>query len=450
MAGFFASMQIQAAPVDDARLKTLAWLITNQNGDGSWGTNTGLRMVETASAVEALVNAGVSSGDSFNRAVAWLENYQAASIDSLSRQALALYRAGRDVSGLTARLISYANESTNGNKVSWGAYDHFGGSSLDTALAMDALRQTGANYPDTGFGLSYLFNQQNADGGWPYFKSNVGTPASKVIPTAQTVLTLNRYKSNFSVQSFITNGINWLKTQQKSGGGFGEGATGTVLETTLAYRAIVAEAGTNDTAAVNAQNFLIAQQQANGGYASNNPLVATQVLAALPAATLADTDKDGLPDGVETPVLLGTNPSVADSTLLATKGNGQAVVGTTTALALNQAQLNQPYNAALPSITGVTATAWTLTFGKLPDGLSLNGSSGQVTGTPTVAGTFNFIYQASGAGAVGTATSQIAVVSPSTDTIPVPALPTWAIAVLGLLLSGFLHYRPQPNSTQTR
>lgn len=442
--GLLASGASYAAPVDDTRFKGLAWLLSNQNGDGSWGNSAGLKVVETASGVEALANAGITSGDSFNRAVAWLENYQAASTDSLSRQALALYKAGRDVSGLTTRLLGYANESSNGNKISWGAYDHFGGSSLDTALAMDTLRQTGANYPDAGFGLGYIVNQQNVDGGWPYFKSTVGTPASNVIPTAQTVLTLNRYKSNFGVQSLINNGIAWLRTQQRSGGGFGEGATGTVLETTLAYRAIVAEAGTNDQAAVNAQTFLIAQQQTNGGWGGNDPLLAGQSLAALPSASLTDTDKDGLPDGIETPALLGTNPNVPDGTQFAT-GNGQSVAGTTTATVLSPATLNQAYSATVPANGVASPSVWAVTSGRIPDGLTLNAGTGLVSGVPTAVGSFNFTVQIAGSSASVSAINQIDVTAAASPT-QVPALPNWALALLGLMLVALsrrqLHPKP--------
>ena len=40
------------APIDDARLKALAWLIQNKNGDGSFRSAPGLEVTQTTVAVE--------------------------------------------------------------------------------------------------------------------------------------------------------------------------------------------------------------------------------------------------------------------------------------------------------------------------------------------------------------------------------------------------------------
>lgn len=387
--GVFVATTGLAAPIDDARFKGLAWLITHQSGDGSWRGTPGLEMAETAAAVEALVNAGVTKGDTYASGVAWLQNHQASSTDALARQATALYKAGRDTSGLMTRLIALRNDST----LSWGAYDHYNGSFPDTSLAMDAIKTTATAYADAGYGIGFIAGKQNTDGGWPYYNGDVGAPPSKIIPTAHNLLALNHYKTVYNVTTNISNGIAWLKTQQKiPSGAFGEGS-GTILETALAYRTLVTELGSTDPAAVNAQNYLLAQQQANGGWGNNDALLSTLTLAAFPAATLPDTDKDGLPDGVETPALLGTNPNVADGTTLA-KGNGQSVVGVTAPSLLLKATLNQPYSTMLDASTGTAPYSWLLTSGELPDGLSLNGTTGQISGTPTTLGPFNFIYMA--------------------------------------------------------
>lgn len=426
---FFIAKTGLAAPIDDARFKSLAWLITHQGGDGSWRGAPGLEVAETAAAIEALANAGVTQGDTYATGVAWLQNHQADSTDALARQTIALYKAGRDTTGLMTRLIALRNDTT----LSWGAYDHYSGSFPDTSLAMDAIKMTGTSYADAGYGIGFIANNQNQDGGWPYYKGDVGTPPSKVIPTAHNLLTLNRYKTVYGVQSYINSGIVWLKAQQKlPGGGFGEGASGTVLETALAYRALVAELGIADPAVISAQSFLIAQQQANGSWGANDALLTTLTLAVLPAAVLADTDKDGLPDGVETSALLGTNPNVADGYTLA-KGNGQSVAGVTVPNLLLQATFGQPYTATLSSSGGTPPYTWTLTSGALPDGLSLNGNTGQISGTPAALGAFNFVYQATATDTLASVTGQIMVVADGTA-IPVPILPDWAMILMGLLL----------------
>lgn len=426
--GVFVVTTGQTAPIDDARYKGVAWLITHQSGDGSWRGAPGLEVAETAAAIEALVNAGITQGDTFATGVAWLQNHQADSADALSRQIIALYKAGRDTSGLMTRLIALRNDTDR----SWGAYDHYSGSFPDTSLAMDAIKTTVTPYADAGYGIGFIAGKQNSNGGWPYYKDPLSTLPSKIIPTAHNLLTLNRYKLVYNVTANLSNGIAWLKTQQIiPSGGFGEG-TGTVLETALAYRALVAELGSADPAAVNAQSFLLAQQQVNGSWGTNDALLTTLTLAALPAAALPDTDKDGLPDGVETPALLGTNPNVADGHRLR-KGNGQSVAGVTAPSLMLQAVLNQPYAMTLAPSEGTPPHTWMLTSGELPDGLSLDSNTGQISGIPTTLGPFNFIYLVTDTNTQESVTSQIEVLANSGST-QVPALPDGAMILMALLL----------------
>lgn len=419
---FFVFNTAWAAPVDDARLKGLAWLIGQQSGDGSWRNLTGLEMLETAAAVEALANAGVTRGFAFNKGVAWLLNHRAYSHDALAKQITALHKSGRDVNDLLDKLIAGRNDASFG----WGAYPKYSGSFPDTALAMEAIRLTGLNYPDANFGIGFIVSRQNSNGGWPYFKGGLGTPPSKIVPTAHCLIALHRYKTLFSVQSSINSGIAWLKSQQKAGGGFGEGSSGNVLEAVLAYKAIVTELGTADSAVTNALNFIVSRQQADGSWGEGNALVTMATLAALPSVNLADTDQDGLPDGVE--LYLGTNPTKPDSQLLA-KGNGRSVIEMTTALKLPPAFLNQPYHTVLPG-TGSTL-AWSLTgTGRLPAGLALDASTGAISGTPGQLGTFNFSYRTSASSSAAITVAQIKVDTLSVTSHQVPALPHWGTLLL--------------------
>jgi GDSL-like Lipase/Acylhydrolase family/Bacterial Ig-like domain (group 3)/Putative Ig domain len=52
--------------------------------------------------------------------------------------------------------------------------------------------------------------------------------------------------------------------------------------------------------------------------------------------------------------------------------------------------VNQPYTGAVVGNGGVAPYTWSVGSGALPDGLSLDPSSGMITGTPTASGTFTF------------------------------------------------------------
>ena len=64
---------------------------------------------------------------------------------------------------------------------------------------------------------------------------------------------------------------------------------------------------------------------------------------------------------------------------------------TTTSLANGTAGV--AYSATLAATGGVTPYVWSIVSGSLPAGLSLNASTGMISGTPTSAGTSNFTVQ---------------------------------------------------------
>jgi large repetitive protein len=57
------------------------------------------------------------------------------------------------------------------------------------------------------------------------------------------------------------------------------------------------------------------------------------------------------------------------------------------------AYLNQPYSFQLTTDNPAAATSWSVVSGALPAGITLNGSSGLLSGTPTVAGDYTFKIQ---------------------------------------------------------
>jgi hypothetical protein len=70
---------------------------------------------------------------------------------------------------------------------------------------------------------------------------------------------------------------------------------------------------------------------------------------------------------------------------------------------LADGQVGTAYSAQLTASGNTGAVTFSVTAGSLPNGLSLNGSTGAITGTPTIAGTFNVTIAASDAGSGCTA-----------------------------------------------
>ena len=258
---------------------------------------------------------------------------------------------------------------------------------------MDAIKTTNAAYSGTGNGLGFITSKQNAEGGWPFSGDAPATAQSQIVPTAYNLITLNHFKSLFGVQTNINNGIAWLKSQQKVGGGFGEGMAGNVLETALAYQALVTEVGSNDSTAVLALDFLIAQQMGYGGWGGDVFRTAL-VMQTLPSARMADTDKDGVPDDVENAIgyilvnnrVVLSNPLVADSRWLSDKGNGNSLGGVTAA-DVRTGYINQSATGAFSGVGVRPYYGWSITSGALPPGLIVD-YKGYYSGVPTELGSY--------------------------------------------------------------
>lgn len=98
-------------------------------------------------------------------------------------------------------------------------------------------------------------------------------------------------------------------------------------------------------------------------------------------------------------VILDANANLY-GTAIAAGAYGYGVIFEITPLLITTTSLppgtvNTPYHATLSATGGQPPYTWTVIQGSLPHGLTLNASSGLISGTPTAAGAFNFTVQVS-------------------------------------------------------
>lgn len=457
------------ADADSARNKGAAWLVKQQRGDGSWANANGdLGVQATAAALLALKNGGLANSPTFGTASGWLANADADSIDSIARKVEALAAAGMPGAAQTEADRLYALRSLSAS-ATWGGYGGSGVDYLDTALGLTALRVGDAGYGSKAAATSgntlvgalcdlatARISVASGKQAWPATKAATNQSAGQGRPSVvATALVLNELRGmqkavGSSIASVTCNSVSytfatlqseaqaWLLDQQNAAdGGFGEQRTdgskgnSSILVTALAYRALNSQTTPPQPQTGNAQAWLLAQQDSTSGGWHSDPLVTAQVLSVLPAAAgaqLVDTDHDGIPDLVETP--LGSNQNLADARNQVGSPT-LAVSGVTTASFAVSATSGQAFTYNLGG-----STSFVLVSGSLPPGLSLNPTTGQISGTPTQAGSYSFDYQTANTLLIGRIDVAEAIVAGGGNAdVPIPL---WALLTLGAGLFGVI------------
>lgn len=402
------------ADVTTSRVAGLAYLVTQQTGEGSWKPVEGLDVPATAEALTALYNVGMNTQGPYSRGVSWLANAKTTSVDALARKIIALKQAGLDTTLHTTNLLDWRSNSSENYGVYgyfWGAYPGYGPSYPDTVLGLAAQRVSVGYANPAQPTVDHLaptldcevLRSQHTDGGWSYSSRAISatlpesTP-SIVMPTAYTLLELKEVSAtwtssakcgtNYVLASALTNGLNFIFSKRNADGGFGENSTSSPLETALAYR-VIKKLAPADIRAMEALNWLLTNQNVDGSW-SGGAFITALVLASFDPVSLPDTDHDGVPDAVE--VRLGTNPNISDARYIA-NGSGQVTSGLTVPIMLaNEIMLGVPFNFSLSAYGGKQPYTWTLGTGTPPPGLSMNTVTGVISGTPTQIGDYSFTY----------------------------------------------------------
>jgi len=386
------SFSVTPLELDSSRNNALAWLFQNQNGEGSWGDHLGLRVQSTSEALQALARYGMAESYASKAGQSWLSNQEVNSTDSLSAVVKGLAVTEGNNTAQKNRLL--ANRGGATNNYNWGAYSGYQYSVIDTSVALDALKVASYNDSFIGGSLFGIAIKQLDNGSWAM---NQSQSQGSIIATAQVLITFSPYTADF----YINKALNWLRSQQKTDGGFAEDASSTysqVYETAQVVKAILQTQEMEHATALNttyqtvlkdAQDFLINQQLSSGEWQSG-VLATLAALQISPTTSLDDYDEDGVPDEVE--IILGTNIAMPDSRQFS-MGNGESIEGLTTSSSLMNIISNQSVNTTLQPEGGTEPYHWKIISGSLPDGVTLDASTGLLNGTAEQLGYFNFIYK---------------------------------------------------------
>lgn len=172
--------------------------------------------------------------------------------------------------------------------------------------------------------------------------------------------------------------------------------------------------------------------------ASNNPSSWTLSSGSLPAGVTLNTSTGNLSG---TPTATGSFTPNFTATNVGGTSTAQAVAVTITTAAVPSiapgqsatGTVNQSFNYT-PSVTG-SPSSWALAGGALPSGVTLNTSTGLISGTPSATGSFSpSLTATNGAGTSGAQTISLTINTAS------PA--TYKIMTYGDSITGFYKYQP--------
>ncbi|MCP3937209.1 MAG: hypothetical protein GY708_17795 [Actinomycetia bacterium] len=240
--------------VDSAIDQAEAWLVSQQNGDGSIGSIPELVPRDSAAAVLALAGRPASE-PTVTQGADYLEGVGEANAHFRSRRVLALARTGRSADSLLATLGDFRNGG------GMGGFAVHQSNLVDTAFAVQALTLDETTYLlEIAALLDYLQLHQGADGGWGFSAQD----PSEAYYSAE-VLQAFAELEELAVGQEVLDGVGgYLFARQQADGSFGD-----LVTTALAYRALLAVGWSPaDLPFGSPVPYLLAHQQADRSYRS--------------------------------------------------------------------------------------------------------------------------------------------------------------------------------------
>jgi hypothetical protein len=383
---FFSSSSYAATPQEQA----LTWVFSQQNDDGSWGKGN-KKFITTYNVLSMLKQNGLGYGDAYSRGLAYALNK---SVTSIEYRAKKMLLSGVKNDAAIKSLINemQLTEQLGGRSIGkpgWGSYPNDESNYFDSALVLTMLASYKLRH---GLNLNAFeqakidkliiyIRKSEANGLWANRK--VGDPILYKDDFNTTLelsraLILSRAAGLSNKTENMNTTVQWMAESINTDGSVKSGMT---LEERLANTARLASWNVDledSYQLAGIANFFTADKksrinsylsQAVSSGSIRNDLLMTTYMLSSSSFSILDSDKDGLPNYVET--ALGRNPNLAES------------VATNSIDTLNYSDVmlrNYNYSFLLSGLAGYELEL----VSALPKGLSLSGN--KIAGRPTVEG----------------------------------------------------------------
>lgn len=251
------------------------WLSASQFAAGYWQDKRATRLIDTAMAAEAIGALG-GGADSIQSATAWLGGARRYTIEE---QATAL-RSGLlevDDAGMTAQQLASSYMPDSG----WGLTEGFVASTVDTALAVEALLGLLAANPSSFPDEQIAAWREAVPGQMQEHCWTVHAEVARcsLLASARAIRALAA--SGLSHQDALS-AVDRLQDWQHSDGGFGEGAS-TEAETAEVLLALAAISAPRGASTLLAEDYLSRRQRVDGSWSGSVATTAKAVRALLSA-----------------------------------------------------------------------------------------------------------------------------------------------------------------------
>lgn len=243
--------------LDDAvLLDGFSWLRLQQKSDGSWSDKASSSMRDTSVSLGVL-NRLDPEFNKTKQALNWMLAQEGESVDSIARKLNLIYLLGDESEIQSSISILLNSQNDDGG---WGIAKGYASNSLDTALALNALKYTKSTNAIKR-GATYLVSNRYSDGGW----GNRSGGGSNIFVSTTVLQVLKSLNEHSSVEH---KAIQWLVSKQQQGGGFGD-VNSTPQDTANVIKTVIAFGQEANVELANSAGYLLVNQGENGSWGNS-------------------------------------------------------------------------------------------------------------------------------------------------------------------------------------